>query len=154
MGNFYSITNDQQEETEDVGEKSRCQQNGTSHENHDAVHDLAGRAAVLIEVEEDGLSRLQHRLQLLEGAEPILYSSAAYPYFFIDTDANGAVDPGEAIFPNRYATWTPRLLQAAYNYQYAAKDPGGFAHNGAYILQLLYDSIDSIGGEVGDLTRP
>ncbi|MCP5116157.1 MAG: polyheme membrane-associated cytochrome C, partial [bacterium] len=64
------------------------------------------------------------------------------------------VDPGEGIFPNRYATWTPRLLQAAYNYQYATKDPGGYAHNGAYVLQLLYDSLADIGGDTSAMTRP
>jgi len=87
-------------------------------------------------------------------SEPIIYSSAAYPYFFLDTNANGSVDPGEGIFPNRYNVWTPRLLKAAYNYQYAAKDTGGFAHNGAYVMQLVYDSIEALGGDVSAMTRP
>ena len=88
------------------------------------------------------------------GADAIIYDSHAYPYFFIDTNANGASDPGEAIFPNRYDTWTPRLVQATYNYQYASKDPGGFAHNGKYIMELLYDSIQSIGGDLSGMSRP
>jgi hypothetical protein len=71
----------------------------------------------------------------------IVYDSHSYPYFF--------TEDGE-----RYGTWTPRLLQAAYNYQYAAKDPGAFAHNAKYVLQALYDSIDSIGGDVSSMTRP
>jgi hypothetical protein len=50
--------------------------------------------------------------------------------------------------------WTPRLLQAAYNFQYATKDPGGFAHNGKYVMQLLIDSIEAIGGDVTGMTRP
>jgi len=90
----------------------------------------------------------------VEGAEAIVYDPHAYPYFFVDTNANGVSDPDEAAFPNRYATWTPRLVQATYNYQYASKDPGGFAHNGAYVLQLLYDSIQSIGGDVSGMVRP
>jgi hypothetical protein len=85
---------------------------------------------------------------------PVIYDSHAYPYFFIDTDANGEVDPGEAIYPNAYNAWTPRLLKAAYNYQYAAKDPGAFAHNGKYVLQAMYDSIRDIGGSTTGLTRP
>ena len=36
----------------------------------------------------------------VSGAEAIVYDSHAYPYFFIDTNANGESDPGEAIFPN------------------------------------------------------
>ncbi len=62
-------------------------------------------------------------------------------------------DPDETNYGNRYATWTPRLLQAAYNYQYVAKDPGGFAHNAKYILQVLYDSLNDIGDASG-MTRP
>ncbi len=72
---------------------------------------------------------------------PVVYDALAYPYFFIDTDGNGAVDEGEAAFPNRYNAWTPRLLRAAYNYQVSLKDPGAFAHGGKYHLQLMYDSI-------------
>jgi hypothetical protein len=72
---------------------------------------------------------------------PIVYDSHTYPYFFNDTNGNGIVDPGEAIYPNQYNAWTPRLLKAAYNYQVAQKDPNAYAHNGKYIIQLLYDSI-------------
>jgi hypothetical protein len=72
---------------------------------------------------------------------PIVYNSAAYPYFFIDTNADGMAGEDESVRENGYATWTPRLLQAAYNYQVSLKDPGAFAHGGKYIIQLLYDSI-------------
>ncbi len=78
----------------------------------------------------------------------------ANPYFFIDGNANGVVDPEEANRANGYATWTPRLLRAAYNYQWVQKDPGAFTHNGKYILQVLYDSIADVGGTVTTLTRP
>lgn len=53
-----------------------------------------------------------------------------------------------------YATWTPRLLQAAYNYQYVDSDPGSYSHNPKYILQLLYDSIEDLGGSTRGMTRP
>ncbi len=85
---------------------------------------------------------------------PVVYDSHSYPYFFGDPNGNGEVDPGEAIYPNRYNAWTPRLLRAAYNYQYAAKDPGGFAHNGKYIIQVLYDSLEDIGGDTAGVVRP
>ena len=75
---------------------------------------------------------------------PIIYDSHAYPYFFNDTNANGEVDEGEGIYPNRYASWTPRLSKAAYNYQTSKKDPGAFSHGGKYIIQLLYDSIEDL----------
>jgi hypothetical protein len=85
---------------------------------------------------------------------PIVYSGSSYPYFFIDTNANGVADPDETTSSNAYASWTPRLLQAAYDYQWVQKDPGAFTHNGKYILQVLYDSIQSMGGDVTKLTRP
>ena len=76
-----------------------------------------------------------------EGVDGIVYNSHAYPYFFNDAE-------------ERYATWTPNLLRAAYNYQYASKDPGGFAHNGAYVLQTLYDSLNAMGADTSGMTRP
>ncbi len=85
---------------------------------------------------------------------PIVYDAGTNPYYFIDGNTNGVADPEELNRDNRYATWTPRLLRAAYNYQWFQKDPGAFAHNGKYILQVLYDSLKDIGGDVTTLTRP
>ncbi len=85
---------------------------------------------------------------------PVVYESHSYPYFFADANGDGEATPDEANYGNRYGTWTPNLLEAAYNYQYALKDPGGFAHNGNYVLQLLYDSIQAVGGDVAGMTRP
>jgi hypothetical protein len=88
----------------------------------------------------------------------IVYDAHAYPYFFVDTNSNGEPDPDEANYGNRYNAWTPRLLRAAYNYQYATKDPGAFAHNGQYIIQVLYDTLEDIGRQVtvdmSGMTRP
>jgi hypothetical protein len=77
---------------------------------------------------------------------PIAYDSHAYPYWFIDSNGNGTTDPDEANYGNQYVTWTPNLLRAAYNFQFAQKDPGKFAHNADYMLQVLYDSIEAVGG--------
>ena len=76
--------------------------------------------------------------------KPIVYDAAAYPYFFEDTDGNGEINGEEAA----YTAWTPRLLKAAYNYQYVQKDPGAFAHNAKYVIQFLYDSLTSLGQQV------
>jgi hypothetical protein len=76
-----------------------------------------------------------------EDLQDIVYNGSRYPYFF-DTD-------GE-----RFASWTPDLLAAAYNYQYVQKDPGAFAHNATYVIQTLIDSIEALGGDVTGLTRP
>ncbi|MCG3133285.1 MAG: hypothetical protein HMLKMBBP_00410 [Planctomycetes bacterium] len=76
--------------------------------------------------------------------QKITYDPHSYPYFFKDTDGNGVANGGEITRTNGYSTWTGRLLRACYNYQFAEKDPGGFAHNGKYLIQLLYDSIADI----------
>jgi hypothetical protein len=74
-------------------------------------------------------------------ATPIAYSPTTYPYFFVDDDDDGVVDPGET---TRYDAWSARLLRAAYDYQYAQKDPGAFAHNAKYLIEVLYDAIADI----------
>ncbi len=84
---------------------------------------------------------MQAYAERTEGISPIVYDAGAYPYFFDDA--------GE-----RYATWTPRLVKATYNYQYSQKDPGAFAHNAKYVLQVLYDTIEDLGGDVSGMTRP
>ncbi len=72
---------------------------------------------------------------------PIVYDTATYPYFFIDTNGNGKADPDELVATNGYNAWTGRLAKAAYNYQTSIKDPGFFAHNAKYAIELMYDSI-------------
>ncbi len=110
----------------------------------DATEGIGNEIATMAEVL---YAALQAYAANTDGVDPIVYDSHAYPYFFNDTDGDGA--------PNdRYATWTPALLRAAYNYQYAQKDPGAFAHNGVYVIQVLYDSINSLGGDVSAMTRP
>ena len=48
----------------------------------------------------------------------------------------------------------PVLLRAAYNYQYVQKDPGAFAHNGQYVIQVLYDTLVDLNANVSGMTRP
>lgn len=88
-----------------------------------------------------------------KGGTPIVYDGASYPYFFVDADQDGKPDEDDSGLV-RYGAWTPRLLKAAYNYQYSVKDPGAFTHNPKYVLQFLYDSIQDVGGSVADFTRP
>lgn len=75
----------------------------------------------------------------------IAYNAAAYPYFFKDTNGDGKADEKEAVSANGWSDWTPRLLRAAYNYQYVQKDPGVFAHNAKYAMQILYDTLEDLG---------
>ncbi len=79
---------------------------------------------------------------------PIAYHSHNYPYFFEDSDNDGEASDDEAKYPNRYQHWTPRLVKAAYNYQFYAKDPGIWAHNPRYAAQLLIDSVEDLAGQL------
>lgn len=82
--------------------------------------------------------------------EPIVYDPYRHPYFFADTNGNGKADPGEPA----YASWTPRLLRTAYNYQFVRKDPGAYVHNGMYAIQVLHDSLEDLAIQVPiDMTR-
>jgi hypothetical protein len=112
----------------------------------DSEEGMAGEIETLVEVL---YGAMQSYAADTAGAA-IHYDGGRYPYFFADANANNAVDEGEGA----YATWTPTLLRAAYNYQVVAKDPGAFAHNGQYVLQFLYDSIEAVGGDVSAMTRP
>ena len=89
---------------------------------------------------------------------PIVYDAQAFPYFFTDSDNDGIAGKGETIFPNRYQSWTPRLLKAAYNYHFVTKDPGAYTHNPYYTIQLLQDSLadlgDAVAIDLSGLTRP
>lgn len=87
-----------------------------------------------------------------EAGATIIYTQN-YPYWVIDADGDGKGDrdaDGKAVA----VIWTPRLLRAAYNLQYALKDPGAFTHNPKYLIQILIDSIEDLGGDVSQFTRP
>jgi len=81
--------------------------------------------------------------------DDVCYAGNTYPYWFVDTDGSGGpCSTDEASFSNSYSTWTPRLLEAAYNDHMSIQDPGSFAHNGKYIIELLYDSITDLNSQV------
>jgi predicted CXXCH cytochrome family protein len=81
-----------------------------------------------------------------------------FPYLFIDTNKDRVLSEDEAQFSNAFTAFTPRLLRAAFNYQFSLKEPAGYVHNGKYIVQLLNDSIKDIssgsGFSIGALIRP
>ena len=80
--------------------------------------------------------------------KPIVYEIEVFPYFFNDLNGNGVPDKDETRVPNRYNAWTPRLLKAAYNYQFVTKDPGAYAHNRTYAIELLHDLLADLGTKV------
>jgi len=79
---------------------------------------------------------------------PIVYDGTRYPYFFADANGDGVADVSEGR-PVAYSGWTPRSLRAAYNWKLVTADPGNYAHNPHYALELLYDSIEDLSGPLG-----
>ena len=79
---------------------------------------------------------------------PILYSSATYPYWFMDSNGDGEGSEDELTYGNSFTSWPPRLLKAAYNYHLVVKDPGGFMHNASYLIQIMHDSINDLASVV------
>lgn len=81
---------------------------------------------------------------------PIVYDTHAYPYWFADTDGDGEVSEGEANYGNRYASFTGYLQIATYNYQVSLKDPGAYAHNPKYHIELLIDTINVLNEQISE----
>jgi hypothetical protein len=144
----------------------KCQQ---CHENVKTVDDLKtirmngsladyngngdvkeGIASEIAGMQDTLLKAIQEYGKTVAGS-PIGYNADAYPYFFIDTNGDGQISTDEAKTENAYPNWTPRLLKAAYNYQTSVKDPGDFAHNAKYIIELLYDSTADLNDKLGTI---
>ena len=77
------------------------------------------------------------------------FNPAAYPYAYIDTNADGTLSEEESAFPNQFKGFTPRMLKAAYNLMFVAKEPGAYVHNPKYAVQLLFDSIEDLSAQSG-----
>jgi hypothetical protein len=114
-----------------------------------SVYDYDGDGSVAegIAGEIDGMAAVLFSAIQAYGTDlgfPIAYSATAYPYWFNDANANGVADTGET----KYTHWTPRLERAAYNYQFYLKDPGAYAHNSRYLMEILYDSAADLATQV------
>ncbi len=119
-----------------------------SGEDYDGDGDTEEGIAGEIETMREKVLEAMHSYAQDATGNGIIYAPLSYPYFFIDSNGDAIADADEINGDNRFVTWTPRLLQAAYNYQYSGKDPGAFAHNGKYILQVLYDSLEALSEQV------
>jgi hypothetical protein len=140
-------------ETAEDAKLIRLEQDDVEAVDYDGDGDATEPVAdEIMTLENDLMTRMQAYAIETTGTA-IVYNPGRYPYFFIDANGNGTADPDEG---DRFVTWTPRLLRAAYNYKYVGADPGGYAHNADYILQVLFDSLQDIGGPdaVASYNRP
>jgi hypothetical protein len=125
--------------------------------NHILDYDDDGNATEPLKDEIEGLAAaLLAQMAVVTDVTglPICYTPDANPYFFKDTDSNGACDDSEKVSANKYGPWTAALMKAAHNYQISQKEHGAWAHNFDYMAQLLIDSIENLGGDVSGYVRP
>ena len=115
-------------------------------------HDGSGDTSVGIRSDIQANAALLHDMIKTYASDvasvPMVYDGNRYPYFFTDANGDGAIDQaeGKAV---RYNAWTPRSLRTAYNWKLVTADPGNYAHNPLYALELLYDSIEDLSGPLG-----
>ncbi|NQV98756.1 MAG: polyheme membrane-associated cytochrome C [Rhodospirillales bacterium] len=143
---------------ENIGDAKSLASIRTDRKDYDGDGNVSeGIAAEITTLQEKLLATIQAYAQKV-GKKPVAYHAHNYPYYFNDTNKNGKADDDEAVFKNQYKSWTPRLLKAAYNYQFSVKDTGAYAHNPGYVMQLLYDSLNDLSGptrtSMKGLTRP
>lgn len=82
-----------------------------------------------------------------------VYDAHSRPYFFADANGDGLADQKEGR-PVVYPNWTPRMVQAVYNYKVVTSDKAIFVHNPHYALELLHDSIEDLLTAMGrDVTQ-
>ena len=81
----------------------------------------------------------------------VVYDGTPFPYFFTDANKNGIREATETTGPKL----DTKAYRATFNYNFSVKEPGSWAHNAKYILQVLYDSIEDLDPTaVAGLTRP
>ena len=126
-----------------------CHEESTVHEirlsrqSYDGSGDLNKGIRTDIASNADVLKAMLIEYAAAVSGTPVAYDGHRYPYFFTDANGDSRADENEGN-PIPYNAWTPRLLKAAYNWKFITADPGAFAHNPHYALELLYDSIENL----------
>lgn len=119
---------------------SRQSYDGTGNTRAGIRSDIENNAARLLDMIRDYSASV--------AKVPVIYDGHRYPYFFTDANGDGIADEAGGR-PVAYKSWTPRSLRAAYNWKLVTSDPGNFAHNPPYVLELLHDSIEDLAGPLG-----
>jgi hypothetical protein len=134
----------------------------TCHSNVTGYSDYRNITFSGIDYDNDGV--VEGMYHEIEGVRSILYQAMQryasevlgesigwldqYPYLFKDSNSDGVISEEEAAFSNAYSSFSPRLMRTAFNFQFSLKDPAGYVHNGKYVLQLLFDSIEDLSDVV------
>lgn len=137
---FESCRTCHQGETPEDIRISRQSYDGSGNTSVGIRSDIQANAALLLDTVESYAADVA-------GAS-IIYDGAQWPYFFADANGDGVIDQSMGR-PVAYNSWTPRSLRATYNWKLVTADPGNYAHNPHYALELLYDSIEDLSEPLG-----
>lgn len=116
--------------------------------SHDGSGDLGKGIRADIQANADLLKTMLVDYAAKVAMTPLVYDGHRYPYFFADANDDKRADETDGK-PVGYNAWTPRLLKAAYNWKLVMADPGAYAHNPHYVLELLHDTIEDLAGPLG-----
>lgn len=130
-------------------EQGRPQDIRISRQSHDGSGDLNKGIHADIAANAARLQKLVGAYAAQVAGTALVHDGGRYPYFFADANGDGRPDEADGR-PVAYASWTPRLVKAVYNWQFVTADPGAFAHNPHYALELLYDSAEDLAGALGE----
>jgi hypothetical protein len=114
-----------------------------SRQSHDGSGNLEQGIAVDIAANRKRLFALMADYAREVVGTPIVFDAVRHPYFFADHNGDGLADQSDGA-PVAYASWTPRLLKAAYNWKFVGADAAIHVHNPHYALELLYDSAEDL----------
>jgi hypothetical protein len=117
-------------------------------QSHDGSGDTAKGIHADIAANHATLFALVEEYAAAVAGTPLAYDGARYPYFFADANGDGRADEADGE-PVPYGAFTPRMLQAVYNWKFVGADPGAHVHNPHYALELLYDSIEDLSLAMG-----
>ena len=68
--------------------------------------------------------------------------------------ATARLMPDEINSDNAFKTWTHACCVRRTTTSIPARIPARFVHNGKYVIQTLYDSLEDVGADVSAMTRP
>ena len=81
------------------------------------------------------------------GTHDVVYNESQ-DRWYVDEDDSGDYTSGDT----RWRKWDEHFSRALYNLAFLHDEPGYYAHNPKYVLQLLYDTIDNLDEEYGSVT--
>jgi hypothetical protein len=88
------------------------------------------------------------------GKPGLCFDGPRYSYWFQSTTNAGKFCDKTVDTTGYGSAFDPTMAKAAFNYFFLAKEPGAWAHNYGYTMQVLYDSIHDVDPTFSDANLP